>query len=283
MVFADGTSPKRRRDLGLGGITEGKSVMKKTSRLSGGVAAIIGVAGIAGCVVVATPAVADSIEIGLGLGGAITTVGLPSNGMSIVTEGGTNFAYNWSVTATGQPLASYPEILNSTAISVDYDPTGTGGGEQHCVGGTSGSCLYLYVTETGLTGTFPGFLSGLTVNEVPAGWSITETTAWDSGDTAFAMTTPLCSSTSTAIGTTQCGSPGNVGGGAYSVTEVFEFLAPTDAANGQTASLTEDIQATPLPSTWTMLIASLLGIGLFAYRGSKRRSQGVSMLGATTA
>jgi len=30
--------------------------------------------------------------------------------------------------------------------------------------------------------------------------------------------------------------------------------------------------ATPLPSTWTMLIAGFLGLGFFAYRGSKRNS-----------
>jgi hypothetical protein len=195
-----------------------------------------------------------------------------------------NFAYNYNVTATGQPLASYPEILNSTAISVDYNPPGNNGaGEQPCFGGSSGSCIFLYVSETGLSGTFPGFLSGLTVNEVPAGWNITESTYFSSADTAYAMTTPLCSSTSTAIGTTQCEMPGNITGAPYSVTEVFQFLAPTDAAGGQTASLTIDLQATPLPSTWTMLIASLLGLGLFAYRGSKKRSQGVSMLGAAAA
>jgi len=30
------------------------------------------------------------------------------------------------------------------------------------------------------------------------------------------------------------------------------------------------ITATPLPSTWTMLIAGFIGLGFFAYRGSKR-------------
>ena len=261
--------------------------MHRASRLSGRVAAIIGVVGITGWAVAATPAVADTLEVGYGLGGAITTPSdggtNPGNGTTILSVSGTNFAYNWNVTTTGQPLNSYPEILNSTAISVDYDPTGTGGGEQPCVGGGSGSCLYLYVTETGLSGTFPGFLSGLTVNEVPAGWSITKSTYWSSTDTAYAMTTLLCSSTSTAIGTSQCESPGNITGAPYSVTEVFQFVAPTDAANGQNASLTEDIQATPLPSTWTMLIASLLGLGLFTYRGSKKRPSSVSMLDASVA
>jgi hypothetical protein len=30
------------------------------------------------------------------------------------------------------------------------------------------------------------------------------------------------------------------------------------------------VSATPLPSTWTMLIAGFLGLGFFAYRGSKK-------------
>lgn len=38
------------------------------------------------------------------------------------------------------------------------------------------------------------------------------------------------------------------------------------------------ITTTPLPPTWTMLIASLLGLGLIAYRGSRKQS--VSLLGA---
>jgi hypothetical protein len=34
--------------------------------------------------------------------------------------------------------------------------------------------------------------------------------------------------------------------------------------------LTGAIQATPLPSTWTMLIAGFVGLGFFAYRGTKK-------------
>jgi hypothetical protein len=32
------------------------------------------------------------------------------------------------------------------------------------------------------------------------------------------------------------------------------------------------LTATPLPSTWTMLIAGFIGLGFFAYRGSKKSS-----------
>ena len=40
----------------------------------------------------------------------------------------------------------------------------------------------------------------------------------------------------------------------------------SDNSGSQTLSIT----ATPLPSTWTMLIAAFVGLGLFAYRGTKK-------------
>jgi hypothetical protein len=36
------------------------------------------------------------------------------------------------------------------------------------------------------------------------------------------------------------------------------------------------VAATPLPSTWTMLIAGFIGLGFFAYRGSKKGIAGLS-------
>jgi hypothetical protein len=34
--------------------------------------------------------------------------------------------------------------------------------------------------------------------------------------------------------------------------------------------------ATPLPSTWTMLIAGFLGLGFFAYRGAKKNTSALA-------
>ena len=36
--------------------------------------------------------------------------------------------------------------------------------------------------------------------------------------------------------------------------------------------LTINLTTTPLPSTWTMLIAGFVGLSFFAYRGSKKHS-----------
>jgi hypothetical protein len=40
-------------------------------------------------------------------------------------------------------------------------------------------------------------------------------------------------------------------------------------------SVTGGIGAAPLPSTWTMLIAGFVGLGFFAYRGSKKNAGGL--------
>ena len=58
-----------------------------------------------------------------------------------------------------------------------------------------------------------------------------------------------------------------------SLAEVFysqSYLGGTYTSNGSynVASI-ESSLATPLPSTWTMLIAGFLGLAFFAYRGSK--------------
>jgi len=37
-------------------------------------------------------------------------------------------------------------------------------------------------------------------------------------------------------------------------------------------SVSETINATPLPSTWLMLLSGFVGLGFFAYRGSKKRT-----------
>jgi hypothetical protein len=38
-----------------------------------------------------------------------------------------------------------------------------------------------------------------------------------------------------------------------------------------------EVAQTPLPSTWTMLIAGFVGLGFFAYRGSKNRSAAIAV------
>jgi hypothetical protein len=52
----------------------------------------------------------------------------------------------------------------------------------------------------------------------------------------------------------------------------------TQGTPGVSTSYSGTVTATPLPSTWMMLIASLVGLGLFAYHGSKKRESSLGML-----
>jgi len=46
--------------------------------------------------------------------------------------------------------------------------------------------------------------------------------------------------------------------------------------NLRTVTAGEAVSATPLPSTWTMLIVGFLGLGFFAYRGTRNRSAAIA-------
>jgi hypothetical protein len=41
-------------------------------------------------------------------------------------------------------------------------------------------------------------------------------------------------------------------------------------------NVTIDAASTPLPATWTMLIAGFIGLGFFAYHGTKNRSAAIA-------
>jgi len=53
--------------------------------------------------------------------------------------------------------------------------------------------------------------------------------------------------------------------------------APNDFAIGTVELSTSNVSATPLPSTWTMLIAGFIGLGFFASRGTKKGSAAIAV------
>jgi hypothetical protein len=57
--------------------------------------------------------------------------------------------------------------------------------------------------------------------------------------------------------------------------EAFSFTAAGDSFTGITNTIA--LSSTPLPSTWTMLIAGFVGLGFFAYRGTKNRSAAIAV------
>ena len=53
---------------------------------------------------------------------------------------------------------------------------------------------------------------------------------------------------------------------------MLSFVNSVGGNNGGVLLDNISVTATPLPSTWTMLIAGFIGLGFFAYRGSKKSS-----------
>ena len=62
---------------------------------------------------------------------------------------------------------------------------------------------------------------------------------------------------------------------ANSLNTTLSFDEVVGGNNGGVLLDAINVSATPLPSTWTMLIAGFVGFGFFAYRGSKNRSAAV--------
>jgi hypothetical protein len=63
-----------------------------------------------------------------------------------------------------------------------------------------------------------------------------------------------------------CGAEGN---GTIQFNGTFTSVSWTNPSYENWYGFTVGVTSTPLPSTWTMLIAGFIGLGFFAYRGSK--------------
>ena len=131
----------------------------------------------------ALPAGASTIEIGLATSatGTITTeaTGTEATG---VTWGGTYDNYLFNLIQ-----ASNPTSTNLTSGTIDLTlPASLGGSKDP---------IYIYVTETGLTSSQAavGLQSSFDVENLPSGWTETETTYVDSSDQAYG-TGPTCAS-----------------------------------------------------------------------------------------
>jgi len=203
------------------------------------------VAALTVALVSATVARATTIEIGLqetGVnGGAITTETTTSSGnatISGVTYG--TFTVN-NVSATGAPILASGD-LDSNSLNVSSSTGGT---------------LYVWVTITGLTsptGT-TNFLSSLTSNSLPSGWTATLVTYEDSSNAAYGTGTTLASNTFTGIGTKVLTNPATLAS-PYSLTEEYEI---TSTGSG-TANDTVDLSTAPEPATLSLLGIALLGL-----------------------
>jgi PEP-CTERM motif len=137
--------------------------------------------------------------------------------------------------------------------------------------------LDIYVSVSDITG-FNGpleSLSGLTVNFLTAGWTVTESTYEDNSNAVFGTTDLLAThSFSTGPDVFTQFTPVTTTA-PFSVTEFYQI-----SSNGLrgAANDTIDLSATvPEPSTWAMMLVGLAGLGLVGYQTRRR---GAAALGA---
>jgi hypothetical protein len=238
--------------------------------LSGVVSAVFGMTAVAG-------AGAETISIGVGPAGSITTVASgPANSAPVVFSAPDN---SWSTTATDVLSGA---DLGSTAISVPPLLSGT---------------LTIWVTETGIDiGPPPQKLlitSGFTQNFLATGEKVTEKTFFDAGNHAFGTTTPLdtavfdnSSGSTTAPGGSSFPLPGTTLDvfGMWSLTEEYIIEAPLGVPPNALSTIslqTADqgkIPFIPEPSTWTMMAIGFAGLGYAAYGRSRKSRASASIV-----
>lgn len=195
----------------------------------------------------ASAAMADTVCIGLQEGGGITTEDCGTGTATFAGPFGT-FDLN-EVDGTAAPFLTEGR-LDSTTLNVSSSAAGT---------------LNVYVTAQGVSlAGLPGmksFLSSMTQDLIPGGWTVKESSWVDSANGMFMLTTPLSSATFTAIGTDVLRANADITNTLFSITELYTITATGSGS----AESTMEVHAVPEPGSLGMLGFGLLLIGgLFA-------------------
>ena len=201
------------------------------------------------------PAHAATISIGTALNGGAITLRASGATPGPVSFSGPVGGYNINV-VDGTDLTA--ASLNSNA----QDATATG----------TSDALDIFVSVSDITGLsgLKTAQSGLTVNFLTAGWTVTESTFEDNTNTVFGMANLLTTRTFTSgpdifsgLASVSVTSP-------FSVTELYRI-----SSNGLigAANDTIDLSAVvPEPSTWAMLGIGFAGLGYIGFRRTRARS-----------
>jgi hypothetical protein len=220
------------------------------------------------------PASADLITVGGQEsdtnGGLISILQTATGGgisWSVITYG----AFNSSGSASDTVADGLPEIVTSNSIDTALNVSGT-------------HTITIYVTAQNLTSPMgiSSWASSFTANNLPAGWSITMKTFFDSadglynaGDTSVASTAvQLQTATLTSIGTQGPFDNTEDVTAPFSITEVYTITGSWNGSSQiqHTANDTIDLSAVSVPEPPAVLMfgAGLLGLGFAARRFNKR-------------
>jgi hypothetical protein len=204
---------------------------------------------------------AATISIGTALNGGAITLQKSGSTPGPVTFTGPVGAYNLD-TVSGVDLT----VASLDSNSINATAAGTL------------DTLNIFVSASDIT-SFSGLvqaLSGLTVNILTPGWTVTESTFEDNSNTVFGTTTNSLTATLLATNTFTSGpdkftllTPVNVTS-PFSVTE--EFVIKSNGFSGA-ANDTIDLSGTvPEPATWAMLGIGFAAMGFLGFRKARARS-----------
>jgi hypothetical protein len=218
---------------------------------------------------------AQNVFVGLsntGLSGSFTTEASGSGNASISAF--TFGSFEVQASGTGAPILTLPSLAGSNTLDV----TNEGGG------GT----LFVAISTTGNNTPLSSIGSSFTSNSITTGWTVTESTFLDTGNTKYAETTPLGGPVVfTAINTPGTQGPVNTGtttGSDYSVTMLYEIQAPTSDSPGNTND-TIDMTGVPAPSVGAPgpiqgagIPGIALAVGFFGLLTLRRRGKGAAQI-----